>query len=70
MATVGLDRKQLREHIAKTEFPTILGPIRFAGSENASIPGTVGQWQGNEFEVVWPADRATAKLAAPKAAWK
>ena len=70
VATVGLDRKQLREHIAKTEFPTILGPIRFAGSENASIPGTVGQWQGNEFEVVWPADRATAKLAAPKAAWK
>ncbi|WP_313073817.1 amino acid ABC transporter substrate-binding protein [Melaminivora sp.] len=67
---VGLDRKALRDHVARTEFPTILGPIRFAGSENASIPGTVGQWQGSEFEVVWPPARATAQLMAPKPAWK
>ena len=70
VAAVGLDRKQIRDHIAKTEFKTILGPMRFAGSENASIPGTVAQWQGNDFEVVWPTDRATAKLIAPKPAWK
>jgi len=69
VASVGLDRKALREHIAKTEFRTILGPIRFEGSENASVPGTVAQWQGGEFEVVWPKDRATAQLA-PKPAWK
>ncbi|MGJ7532696.1 MULTISPECIES: amino acid ABC transporter substrate-binding protein [unclassified Variovorax] len=66
---VGLDRKALREQIAKNEFKTILGPIRFEGSENASIPGTVSQWQGGEFEVVWPKDRATAQLM-PKPAWK
>lgn len=66
---VGLDRKALREQIAKNEFKTILGPIRFEGSENASIPGTVSQWQGNDFEVVWPKDRATAQLS-PKPAWK
>jgi len=66
---VGLDRKALRDHIAKNEFKTILGPIRFDGSENASIPGTVAQWQGGEFEVVWPKDRATAQLM-PKPAWK
>jgi branched-chain amino acid transport system substrate-binding protein len=70
VAAVGLDRKALREHIAKTEFKTIIGPLRFAGSENASVPGTVGQWQGGEFEVVWPLNRATAKLVAPKPAWK
>ena len=63
------DYEALREHIAKTEFGTILGPIRFEGSENASVPGTVAQWQGGEFEVVWPKDRATAQLA-PKPAWK
>ncbi|MBP7564686.1 MAG: amino acid ABC transporter substrate-binding protein [Burkholderiaceae bacterium] len=67
--SAGLDRKALRDHIARTEFKTILGPIKFAGSENASIPGTVGQWQGNDFEVVWPPARATAKLS-PKPAWK
>jgi len=69
VARVGLDRKALRDHIAKNEFQTIVGPIRFDGSENASIPGTVGQWQGDEFEVVWPQDRATAKLIAQKPAW-
>ena len=67
---VGLDRKAMRDLIAKNEFKTILGPIRFEGSENASIPGTVAQWQSGEFEVVWPKDRATAKLIAPKPAWK
>jgi len=70
VASVGLERKALRDHIARSTFPTILGPIRFDGSENASIPGTVGQWQNGEFEVVWPLDRATAKLVAPKPAWK
>lgn len=68
-AKVGLDRKALRDHIAKSEFKTILGPVRFDGSENASIPGTVAQWQNGEFEVVWPKDRATAQLK-PKPAWK
>nr|WP_241673042.1 amino acid ABC transporter substrate-binding protein [Lacisediminimonas profundi] len=67
---VGLDRKALREHIASTEFNTILGKIRFSQGENASIPGTVGQWQNGEFEVVWPANRATAKLIPVKPAWK
>jgi branched-chain amino acid transport system substrate-binding protein len=69
VAKVGLDRKALRDNIAKSEFKTILGPIRFDGSENASIPGTVAQWQNGEFEVVWPKDRATAQLK-PKPAWK
>jgi len=67
---VGLDRKALRDQIAKNEFKTILGPIRFEGSENASIPGTVAQWQKGEFEVVWPKDRATAQLQTPKPDWK
>jgi branched-chain amino acid transport system substrate-binding protein len=67
---VGLDRTAIRDHIAKTEFKTILGPMRFEGSENASTPGTVSQWVGGDFEVVWPANRATAKLVLPKPEWK
>jgi len=69
VARAGLERKALREQIAKNEFKTILGPMRFEGSENASVPGTVAQWQGGEFEVVWPKNRATAQLM-PKPAWK
>lgn len=67
---VGLDRKALRDYIAKTTHKTIIGDIKFTGSENTSTPGTVGQWQNGEFEVVWPQAVATAKLNPSKAAWK
>jgi branched-chain amino acid transport system substrate-binding protein len=67
---VGLDRKALRDYLAATEFQTIIGPIRFKGSENISTPGTIGQWQKGEFEVVWPKDRATAAPVFPKPPWK
>ena len=67
---VGLDRKALRDYIAGTTHKTIIGDIRFQGSENVGTPGTIGQWQNGEFEVVWPVARATAKLNASKPAWK
>ena len=67
---VGLDRKAIRDYIAATEFQTIIGPIRFQGSENISTPGTIGQWQKGEFEVVWPKDHATAAPVFPKPPWK
>ena len=70
VGTVGLDRKAIREYIAKTEHQTIVGPIRFQGSENASTPGSIGQWQNGEFEVVWPRSIATAQLVTPKPGWK
>lgn len=66
--TQGLDRKAIRDFIANTTHKTILGDIKFVGSENVGTPGTVGQWQKGEFEVVWPTKIATAKLA-PKPAW-
>ena len=47
---------------------TILGDIKFTGSENIATPGTVSQWQNGEFEVVWPPKVATAKLNAAKPA--
>ncbi len=67
---VGLDRKAIRDYIAGHEFQTVVGPIRFQGSENVATPGTVSQWQKGEFQVVWPPERATAQLVFPKPAWK
>lgn len=67
---VGLDRKAIRDYVAATEFQTVVGPIRFQGSENITTPGTIGQWEKGEFEVVWPKDRATAPPVFPKPAWK
>lgn len=70
VAKVGLDRKALRDYIAGTEHATIIGKVKFTGSENTATPGTVGQWQNGEFEVVWPKSVATAALVPAKPAWK
>jgi len=70
VAKVGLDRKALRDYIAGTTHKTIIGDVKFSGSENTATPGTVGQWQNGEFEVVWPQSVATAKLVPAKPAWK
>ena len=70
VAKVGLDRKAIRDYVANTEHKTIIGPVKFTGSENTATPGVVSQWQNGEFEVVWPKSMATSALAAPKQAWK
>jgi branched-chain amino acid transport system substrate-binding protein len=66
----GLDRKAIRDYVAGTTHKTIVGDIRFEGSENKGTPGTVSQWQNGEFEVVWPKQVATAALNPSKPAWK
>jgi branched-chain amino acid transport system substrate-binding protein len=70
VAKAGLDRKALRDAIANGEFDTVIGKIRFRNGENVSTPGVVSQWQGREFEVVWPPDLATAPALFPKPNWK
>ena len=67
---VGLDRKAIRDYVARTEHDTILGKVKFNGSENVATPGSVSQWQNGEFEVVWPKSIATAALVPAKPAWK
>ncbi len=69
VAKVGLDRKAIRDFVAGNEHSTIIGKIKFAGSENVGTPGIVSQWQKGEFEVVWPKANATAPLVAQKPAW-
>ena len=69
VAQHGLDRKAIRDYVAGTEHNTLLGKIRFNGSENVGTPGSVSQWQKGEFEVVWPKANATAPLVAAKPAW-
>ena len=69
VAKAGLDRKAIRDYVASTEHATIIGKIRFVGSENVGTPGSVGQWQKGEFEVVWPKAVQTAPLNPAKPAW-
>ena len=70
VAKHGLDRKALRDFVANNEHSTIIGPIKFVGSENVGTPGAVGQWQNGEFEMVWPKSIATAALNPSKPGWK
>ena len=70
MAKQGLDRRAIRDYVAGTEHSTIIGKVRFVGSENVATPGTVSQWQNGEFEVVWPKGVSTAALSTNKPAWK
>ena len=69
VAKAGLDKKAIRDYVAGTEHASIIGKIRFVGSENVGTPGSVSQWQKGEFEVVWPKPIATAPLQAPKPPW-
>ncbi|RZU00925.1 amino acid ABC transporter substrate-binding protein [Rivibacter subsaxonicus] len=69
VAKVGLDRKAIRDYVTSGDHNTILGKIKFAGSENVGTPGSVSQWQKGEFEVVWPKSMATGTLVTPKPAW-
>lgn len=69
VAKVGLDKKAIRDYVAGGTHDTIIGKIRFNGSENVGTPGTVSQWQKGEFEVVWPKANATAPLVTQKPAW-
>jgi branched-chain amino acid transport system substrate-binding protein len=66
---VGLDRPKIKAMLDATEFQTVAGPIKFAKGENVATPGIVGQWQKNEFELVWPKASATGAAVVPKPAW-
>jgi len=68
VAKVGLDRKAIRDFVANNTHDTVVGKIKFQGSENVATPGSVSQWQKGEFEVVWPKSMATGALT-PKPAW-
>ena len=66
---VGLDRPKIKTMLDATEFQTVAGPIKFTKGENVATPGMIGQWQKNEFELVWPKSWATGTPVVPKPAW-
>ena len=66
----GLDRKAIRDYVAGNEHATIIGDIKFAGSENVGTPGTVSQWQKGEFEVVWPPNATAPLMAQSRPGWR
>jgi branched-chain amino acid transport system substrate-binding protein len=64
-----LNKEKIREAIAKGEFTTITGPIRFTGTENLVTPSMILQYQKGDLEIIWPPNNATAKPMYPKPKW-
>lgn len=64
-----LNWEKVAATIAREEFSTINGPVKFTGSENLRMPAMVLQWQKGDVEIIWPPEVATAKPLYPKPAW-
>ena len=64
-----INRKKIRDEIAKGPFQTVWGEIQFVNQRNAH-PWAVGQWQNGEVVGLYPASKKGAKpLLFPKPAW-
>jgi branched-chain amino acid transport system substrate-binding protein len=64
-----IDRKKIRDVMAKSTFKTIWGDMRFVNQLNAN-PWSVSQWQNGELVAVAPADKPGARpVQFPKPAW-
>lgn len=67
-----LDQVTLRDIVATQTFETALGPTWFDEKQRLAEechPGQIGQWINGEWEVILPADKATATPIFPKPAW-
>jgi branched-chain amino acid transport system substrate-binding protein len=64
-----LDRKKIRDIIASSTFPTVIGPVKFVNQFNIQSPGEVGQWQKGSFEIVAAKEKRTAQPIYPKPPW-
>jgi branched-chain amino acid transport system substrate-binding protein len=64
-----LDRKKIRDVIASSTFPTVIGPVKFVKQFNVQSPGEVGQWQKGSFEIVAAKEKRTAQPVYPKPPW-
>jgi branched-chain amino acid transport system substrate-binding protein len=69
-AAGSLDPKAVRDAIAKLDFMSFYGPIKFdERGINTYKAMAVEQWQDGKKVTVWPADAANAKPAWPTPAW-
>jgi len=66
-----LDQTVIRDIIATEKVDTVLGPTWFENGLLAkeAHPGEIGQWIDGVYEVVGPADKATAEMVYPKPPW-
>ncbi len=60
-----LDREKVRDAIAATNMPTVIGPVKFRPDGTGIVQQALLQWINGKQELVWPKESATALLAYP-----
>ena len=63
-----LDRKKVRDVMAKETFSTITGPVKFVDNYY-KYPALVGQWQKGKWEGIAPSEARSQKAMFPKPKW-
>ena len=69
VAQAGLDREKLRDAIAGGSFDTIMGLVEYENNNNATTPAGLLQFQGDDNQIIWPPEIATANFIR-KPAWQ
>ena len=59
------DRDKVRDAIAATDMPTVVGPMKFRPDGTGTVGAVFVQWLHGKQELVWPREGATAKLGYP-----
>lgn len=60
-----LDKTKINGEIGKTDATYPVGPIKFGADHTTTLPMVEEQWQNGKNVVIWPANRATAKVVFP-----
>jgi branched-chain amino acid transport system substrate-binding protein len=59
------DRDKIRDAIAATDMPTVVGHIKFRPDGTGTVGAVFVQWLNGKQELVWPKEGATATLGYP-----
>jgi branched-chain amino acid transport system substrate-binding protein len=64
-----LDRDALRDAIAATNLPTVMGPVKFNPDGTGQVIEIIDQWQNGKQALIWPKEQAAAAPDYPAKEW-
>jgi branched-chain amino acid transport system substrate-binding protein len=65
-----LDAGAIRDAMASTNMPTVMGPVRFQPDGTAVVTTVWVQWQRGQQQLVWPKDMGGVPLVYPAPPWR
>lgn len=65
-----LDAAAVRDAMATTNIPTVMGPVRFQPDGTGIVTTVFVQWQHGQQQLVWPKDLGGVPLVYPAPPWR